>query len=210
MYIRSLFLHLTSGYTIELYLSTKRQIVTHRTRPGREIDGASFAYPVGPDDGGDGDADGDDAGGESDPRLRAGVHPEGRLVHRRPRGDARPRGTHRVGQVDAGELLVRTYDPDAGAIRLDGRDVRGVTLESLRDAAGYASQGSFLFPGTVHENIAYGRFDATDVEVEAAARGAGPRVRAATPRRLRHRRGRTRRETLGESAPARGPSLASC
>ncbi|MFB6166542.1 MAG: ABC transporter ATP-binding protein [Haloarculaceae archaeon] len=69
-------------------------------------------------------------------------------------------------------LLVRLYDVDSGAIRIDGQDVRHVTVESLRDAVGYVSQEPSLFDGTVADNIAYGRFDATDEEVEAAARRA--------------------------------------
>jgi ATP-binding cassette subfamily B protein len=70
------------------------------------------------------------------------------------------------------KLLVRLYDPDEGTVRVDGLDVRSVTRESLRRAVGYVSQEPFLFYGTVRENIAYGTFEATDDEVEAAARRA--------------------------------------
>ena len=70
------------------------------------------------------------------------------------------------------KLLVRLYDVDSGAIEIDGTDVREVTLESLRRAVGYVSQEPFLFYGTVRENIAYGTFEASDDEIEAAARAA--------------------------------------
>ena len=82
-----------------------------------------------------------------------------------------------VGPTGAGKstllkLLVRLYDPDEGAILIDGTDVRDVTQRSLRRAVGYVSQEPFLFDGTVRENIAYGTFDAEDSKVEAAARAA--------------------------------------
>jgi ATP-binding cassette subfamily B protein len=82
-----------------------------------------------------------------------------------------------VGPTGAGKstllkLLLRLYDIDSGAVRIEGHDVREVTLESLRDAVGYVSQDTFLFDGTVAENIRYGRFDADDAAVRDAARAA--------------------------------------
>jgi ATP-binding cassette subfamily B protein len=82
-----------------------------------------------------------------------------------------------VGPTGAGKstvlkLLLRLYDVDEGAVRVDGRDVRDVTVASLRRAIGYVGQETFLFYGTVRENIAYGTFDATDEEVREAARAA--------------------------------------
>ncbi|ELZ33324.1 ABC transporter-related protein [Halogeometricum pallidum JCM 14848] len=67
------------------------------------------------------------------------------------------------------KLLVRLYDPDEGVVRVDGRDVRDVTLSSLRRAVGYVSQEPFLFYGTVRENIAYGTFDVAE-ETSASRR----------------------------------------
>ena len=64
------------------------------------------------------------------------------------------------------------YDPDDGAIRIGGTDVRDVSLRTLRESVGYVSQEPFLFGGSVRENIVYGAFDATDEEVEDAARAA--------------------------------------
>jgi ATP-binding cassette subfamily B multidrug efflux pump len=75
-----------------------------------------------------------------------------------------------VGKTTLASLLSRFYDVDAGAIRIDGRDVRRVTRESLRRQMGIVLQDTFLFSGTVMENIRYGRLEASDEEVIAAAR----------------------------------------
>jgi ATP-binding cassette subfamily B protein len=82
-----------------------------------------------------------------------------------------------VGPTGAGKstlckLLLRLYDVDEGAIHVDGRDVREVTLDSLRKQVGYVSQDSYLFDGTVRENLAYGAFGASDEELIEAARAA--------------------------------------
>ena len=77
-----------------------------------------------------------------------------------------------AGKSTALKLLLRMYDVDDGAVRVDGTDVREVTLASLRSAIGYVSQETFLFYGTVRENITYGTFDASDEEVRAAAAAA--------------------------------------
>jgi ABC-type multidrug transport system fused ATPase/permease subunit len=69
-------------------------------------------------------------------------------------------------------LLPRFYDVATGAVRIDGQDVRDVTVESLREAIGIVQQDVFLFPATIRDNIRYGRPDATDEEVEAAATAA--------------------------------------
>ncbi|EFW92052.1 ABC-type transport system ATP-binding/permease protein [Haladaptatus paucihalophilus DX253] len=82
-----------------------------------------------------------------------------------------------VGPTGAGKstvlkLLLRMYDVNEGAIRIDGTDIRDVSLPSIRRNIGYVSQNTFLFYGTVKENIEYGTFDATDAEIEAAAKAA--------------------------------------
>ena len=69
-------------------------------------------------------------------------------------------------------LLPRFYDVDAGSIRIDGQDVRDVTQRSLREAIGLVQQDVYLFDGTVADNIAYGRPDATADEIREAARRA--------------------------------------
>ena len=77
-----------------------------------------------------------------------------------------------AGKSTAVKLLMRLYDVDDGAVRVDGQDVRDVTVPSLRQAIGYVSQENFLFYGTARDNIAYGSPDATDEEVREAARAA--------------------------------------
>ncbi len=77
-----------------------------------------------------------------------------------------------AGKSTAAKLLLRLYDVTEGTIRVDGHDLRDVDPASLREQVGYVSQDVFLFDGTVRENVAYGSFDATDAEVEAAARAA--------------------------------------
>jgi ATP-binding cassette subfamily B protein len=82
-----------------------------------------------------------------------------------------------VGPTGAGKstvlkLLLRMYDVDEGSIRIDGQDLRDVTIPSLRKRVGYVSQDTFLFYGTVAENIAYGTFDASREEVIEAAKAA--------------------------------------
>lgn len=79
-------------------------------------------------------------------------------------------GASGSGKSTALNLLPRFYDPTAGAVRFDGRDIRTVTQESLRSHLGIVFQESFLFDTTIRENIRYGRLDATDADVEAAAR----------------------------------------
>ncbi|MBV9953536.1 MAG: ABC transporter ATP-binding protein [Acidimicrobiia bacterium] len=80
-----------------------------------------------------------------------------------------------VGPTGAGKstvvkLLLRLYDPVEGHVTIDGRPIDEVGFASLRGALGYVGQDVFLFQGTVRENLAYGRWDASDAEVEQAAR----------------------------------------
>jgi len=82
-----------------------------------------------------------------------------------------------VGPTGAGKstvmkLLLRMYDPDSGAVRIDDQDLRAVQIPSIRRAIGYVSQETFLFYGSVRDNIAYGTFDASDAEIRAAAEAA--------------------------------------
>ncbi len=82
-----------------------------------------------------------------------------------------------VGPTGAGKttmvkLLMRFYDVNKGAIRLDGHDVRSFNRSELREAFGMVLQDTWLFQGTIMENIRYGRLDATDEEVIAAAKAA--------------------------------------
>ncbi|MGZ3099260.1 ABC transporter ATP-binding protein [Streptomyces sp. H72] len=83
-----------------------------------------------------------------------------------------------VGETGAGKstlvkLVARFYDPTGGRVTVDGRDLRDLDLTAYRHRLGVVPQEAYLFPGTVRDAIAYGRPDATDAEVEAAARAVG-------------------------------------
>ncbi|MEU6606611.1 ABC transporter ATP-binding protein [Streptomyces shenzhenensis] len=83
-----------------------------------------------------------------------------------------------VGETGAGKstlvkLVARFYDPTAGRVTVDGTDLRDLDLTSYRHRLGVVPQEAYLFQGTIRDAIAYGRPDATDAEVEAAARAVG-------------------------------------
>jgi ABC-type multidrug transport system fused ATPase/permease subunit len=83
-----------------------------------------------------------------------------------------------VGETGAGKstfakLVARFYDPSEGSVRVDGHDLRDITAHSLRSQMGIVPQEGFLFSGTVRENIAFGRPDASDEDIAAAARAVG-------------------------------------
>ena len=82
-----------------------------------------------------------------------------------------------VGASGAGKstilsLILRLYDPVTGAVRIDGRDLRRVTQRSLREQIGLVTQETFLFHDTIFKNIQFGKLDATEEEIYAAARTA--------------------------------------
>ncbi len=76
------------------------------------------------------------------------------------------------GKTTICSLLPRFYDVDAGSILVDGNDVRDLKLRSLREAIGIVQQDVYIFAGSIRENIAYGKRDATQEEIEAAAKNA--------------------------------------
>ncbi len=83
-----------------------------------------------------------------------------------------------VGETGAGKstvvkLVARFYDPTGGVVRVDGHDIRDLEISAYRRQLGVVPQEAFLFTGTIRDNIAYGRPDATDAEVEDAARAVG-------------------------------------
>ena len=81
-------------------------------------------------------------------------------------------GPSGAGKSTIASLLPRFYDCDFGSIRIDGTDIRQVTLDSLRNQVGIVPQETILFNGTVYDNILYGRLDASKEEIEEAARAA--------------------------------------
>ncbi|PZU19039.1 MAG: multidrug ABC transporter ATP-binding protein [Shinella sp.] len=81
-------------------------------------------------------------------------------------------GSSGAGKTTICSLLPRFYDLDSGAILIDGQDIRHFTLNSLRSSIGIVQQDVFLFAGTIRENIAYGRLNASEAEIREAARRA--------------------------------------
>lgn len=81
-------------------------------------------------------------------------------------------GTSGGGKTTLCQLIPRFYDVDSGSIKIDGKDIRDVTKQSLREAVGIVQQDVFIFPDTIMENIRYGRPSAGDSEVYEAARKA--------------------------------------
>src|SRR5690606_2424239 len=75
-----------------------------------------------------------------------------------------------VGKTTIISLIARFYDPDSGSIRLDGKDLRDITLSSLRNQISIVLQDVFLFSGTVAENVAYGSKNATMEDIIRAAK----------------------------------------
>jgi ABC-type multidrug transport system fused ATPase/permease subunit len=82
-------------------------------------------------------------------------------------------GATGAGKSTLAKLVARFYDPDEGRVLIDGRDLREITEHSLRSQLGIVPQESFLFSGTIRDNIAFGRPDASDDDVRAAARAVG-------------------------------------
>jgi ABC-type multidrug transport system fused ATPase/permease subunit len=82
-------------------------------------------------------------------------------------------GATGAGKSTFAKLVARFYDPTSGRVLLDGRDLRDLPQRSLRSQLGIVPQEGFLFSGTIRENIAFGRPDASDDEVFAAARAVG-------------------------------------
>ena len=79
-------------------------------------------------------------------------------------------GTSGAGKTTLVSLVQRFYEPSSGRILIDGQDISTVTKSSLRKAMAFVSQQPYLFEGSIRDNIRYGRADATDAEIEAAAK----------------------------------------
>ncbi|TJZ57267.1 ABC transporter ATP-binding protein [Streptomyces piniterrae] len=120
-----------------------------RARGDVEFDGVSFRYP-----------------GTSRWAL------SGVSFHAAPGGTLALVGASGAGKSTAAKLQLRFYDPDRGAVRLDGVDLRDLRLSELRESVAVVLQETLVFHGTVRENIAYGRPEATEADIVAAARAA--------------------------------------
>jgi len=88
-------------------------------------------------------------------------------------------GPSGAGKTTSTYLIPRLYDVDAGAVEIDGHDVRGVTLASLGEVIGFVTQETYLFHASIGDNLRYARPDATDTELEAATRAAAIHARIA-------------------------------
>ena len=116
-------------------------------------------------------------------------------------------GASGAGKSTISRILFRFYDVDSGSVRIDGRDIRSITQDSLRAAIGIVPQDTVLFNDSIGYNIRYGRPDATPEEVEEAARLAHVDTFVANlPGRLRHRGRRARAQAVGWRETARGDS----
>ena len=109
--------------------------------------------------------------------VRFGYTPEKTVIHDfsckvRPGQKVAIVGPTGAGKTTMVKLLMRFYDVDAGTITLNGRNVRDFDRSALREGFGMVLQDTWLFKGTIMENIRYGRLDATDEEVIAAAKAA--------------------------------------
>ena len=112
-------------------------------------------------------------------------------------------GPSGAGKTTVFNLLLRFYDPEAGTIRIDGVDIRDLRFADLRSALAIVPQEPVLFTASVAENIRYGRPDASDAEVRAAAETASALALHRGPAAgLRHRPRRARRAAVGRPAPA--------
>jgi len=81
-------------------------------------------------------------------------------------------GPSGAGKTTLSNLVARFYDPTSGRVTLDGHDLRDYDVESFRELLGVVEQDVFLFDGTIRQNIAYARREATDIEIRAAAEAA--------------------------------------
>ncbi|MGH8980090.1 MAG: ABC transporter ATP-binding protein [Acidimicrobiales bacterium] len=140
-----------------------------------------FAYPTSPNRPG---VTSPPAGrrGPADPRLPLAAEADSRKPPEALRGIdlgvRRGETVALVGETGAGKstvmkLVARFYDPDSGQVAVDGHDLRTLALHDYRGQLGYVPQEAFLFSGTIRDNIAYGRPEASDADVESAARAVG-------------------------------------
>ena len=157
-------------------------IAPGRLRGEITLENLRFAYPSVPARPGTGRASSAERRGPKDPRILRAAD----AGHYKPPEALRGIDLHieagetvaLVGQTGAGKstvmkMVARFYDPDQGAVRVDGLDLRTIDLLGYRRQLGYVPQEAFLFTGSIRDNIAYGRPDAGNDEVEAAARAVG-------------------------------------
>jgi ATP-binding cassette subfamily B protein len=135
-------------------------IALPRLRGELEFDGVSFAYSP---------------GGDTEPTSSAGTGKalDGIDLHVPAGQTVALVGSTGAGKSTFAKLAARFYDPTDGRILVDGHDLRDVQARSLREQMGIVPQEAFLFSGTIRDNLAFGRPDATLEEIESAARAVG-------------------------------------
>ena len=119
-------------------------------------------------------------------------------------------GATGAGKSTFAKLVARFYDPTEGRVLVDGHDLRDVAVRSLRSQMGVVPQEAFLFSGTIGENIAFGRPDATAAEIEAAARAVHAHdfvhlARATATTRRSASAASSSRPASASSSPSRAP-----
>ncbi|NYV74978.1 ABC transporter ATP-binding protein [Streptomyces sp. UH6] len=160
--------------------AAERPVPVRELRGEIVFDDVHFAYGgAGGPDAGDGAVVGNGEGADAD--AGAGANALTGIGLRIPAGQT----VAFVGETGAGKstlvkLVARYYDPTSGRVTVDGHDLRELDLTAYRRRLGVVPQEAYLFPGTVRDAIAYGRPDATDAEVEAAARAVGAHEMIAT------------------------------
>jgi ATP-binding cassette subfamily B protein len=135
------------------------QLAAGEVRGEVELERVSFAYGPGEGAGQNGNA----------PRHRALCEVSLRVEPGQLAALVGPSG---AGKTTISYLIPRLYDATEGAVRIDGHDVRDLTLASIADICGVVTQESYLFHASVRDNLRYGRPDATDAQLEQAARAA--------------------------------------
>ena len=120
-------------------------------------------------------------------------------------------GPSGAGKTTITQLVPRFYDPQSGRVLIDGHDLRGVTLDSLRRDIGIVTQETYLFHDTIANNLRYGKPDATDAELDASVRAANiadfiARIAGWLPDGRR----RARSQAIGRRAPALGDRARAC
>ena len=112
-------------------------------------------------------------------------------------------GRSGAGKTTCAYLLMRFWDPQTGEVSLGDHDLKEFRLDPLRDSIAFVTQDTYLFNASIRDNIALGKFDATQDEIEEAARQANaPRFHSLLPRRLRHCGRRARHAALRRPTPA--------
>jgi ATP-binding cassette, subfamily B, bacterial len=147
--------------------------------------GVSFRYPTkaaeaaveGPAAGGAADSEADGAGQPAEPVEPAQVPPQQFALEEldfevQPGQLVALVGPSGAGKTSTTYLIPRLYDADSGAVEIDGIDVRKIRLESLGRIVGFVTQETYLFHSSIRDNLSYARPNATDAELEAAARAA--------------------------------------